>query len=89
MELTEVEDEALDAEIELFFQSANRYREYLKRHHREKLCGVMIVRRDNSTILFSESSKYSNQICNLIWDRNKDAFDAIGDTKQCTPTQPN
>ena len=81
MELTEVEDEALDAEIELFFHAANRYREYLKRNHREKLFGVIVVRRDNSTILFSESSKYSNQICNLIWDRNKDAFDATGDTK--------
>ena len=78
MELDEVDDEALDAEIELFFQAANRYREYLKRHHREKLFGVMVVRRDSSTILFSESSKYSNQICNLIWNRSEDAFDAIG-----------
>ena len=79
MEMTEVEDEALDAEIELFFNAANRYQEYLKRHHRKKLCGVMVVRRDNSTILFSESSKYSNQICNLIYNESKDAFDAIGE----------
>ena len=81
MKLTEIDDEALDAEIELFFQAANRYREYLKRHHREKLCGVMIVRRLDSTILFSESSRYSNQICNLIWNQSKDAFDAIGDAE--------
>ena len=81
MEMNEVDDEALDAEIELFFQAANRYREYLKQHHREKLCGVMIVRRLNSTILFSESARYSNEICNLIYNKNKDAFDAIGDGK--------
>ena len=81
MELTEVGDEALDAEIDLFFQAANRYREYLKRHHREKLCGVMIVRRLDSTILFSESSRYSNEICNLIYNKSKDAFDAIGESE--------
>lgn len=77
MKMDAVEDEQLEKEIELLFQAARRYREFLKRNHRDRLAGVLIARNGNSTILFSESERYSNQICNLIWDKNSDAFNAI------------
>lgn len=84
MKMDEVEDEQLEKEIELFFQAAYRYREFIKRNHRDRLAGVLIARSGNSTILFSERAKYSNQICNLIWDKNSDAFNAIKEDEEVT-----
>lgn len=77
MNMREVEDEGLEQEVELFFAAARRYREYLKRNHRDRLYGVLIVRSGHSSILLSESERYTTQICNLIWNKNSDAFDAI------------
>ena len=82
MNMREVEDDDLEREIELFFAAAHRYREYLKQNHRDRLCGVLIVRSGNSSILFSESERYTTQICNLIWNRNSDAFDAIAEVSE-------
>lgn len=82
MKMDEVEDEQLEKEIELLFEAAWRYREYLKKHHREKLCGVLIARHGLATILFSESERYSNQICNLLYNKNTDAFDAIEESDE-------
>ena len=77
MNMREVEDEGLEREIELFFASAHRYREYLKKNHPDRLFGVIIARHGNDCILFSESQRYTTQICNLLWDRDSDAFNAI------------
>lgn len=70
---TEIETNSeLDRAAEEFFQAAYRYREKLKKHAPQSVGGVIWVRRGNQMIAYSESARYTEQVCSMTHDRAKD-----------------
>lgn len=51
-----------------------KYREFIKRNYRDRLHGVMIVRRGSEMMLHSEYEKYTEQIMGLTFDPESDSF---------------
>jgi hypothetical protein len=64
----------LDQAADELFNAWYKYREFVKRNHRDRLTGVMIVRRGLELILHSESERYSNQVMSLTYDPRSDLF---------------
>lgn len=64
----------LDVAVNELFHAMNRYREYVKRNHPDRLAGVMWIRMGNELILYSENGKYSDQVCKLTHSYVGDSF---------------
>ena len=64
----------LDQAADKLFAAVYEYREYVKRHHRERLAGVMWIRKAHKLIAFRESGKYTEQVCWLTHDAVGDSF---------------
>lgn len=53
----------LDAAIAEFIEAGRKYREFLKRHHPERLMGVVYAENeDGEMVLYSESSRFNGPI---------------------------
>ena len=75
IETREVGDDAgLDAAMQELLNAAHKYREYVKRHNRDRLAGVLFVRVGHELVIYSESEKYANQIFALGFDASRDSF---------------
>jgi len=64
----------LDDAAEELFTAVRKYRETLKRNHKDRLAGVVWVTSDGQMVLFSECEKYTNQIKELTFDPVSDSF---------------
>ncbi len=64
----------LDDALNELFAAVYKYREYVKRHHRDRLAGVMWIRKGNELIAYSENARYTEQVCRLTWDSRGDSF---------------
>jgi hypothetical protein len=81
MEFQNIEEASdLDIAADELLSAWQKYREFIKRNYRDRLHGVMIVRRGTEMILHSESEKYTNQIMGLTFDPKSDSF-GVHDTK--------
>ena len=65
---------ALNQAADELLAAWQKYREFIKRNYRDRLHGVMIVKRGHEMILHSESEKYTNQIMGLTFDPKSDSF---------------
>lgn len=65
---------SLDQAVDELFDAWHKYREFVKRHHRDRLAGVMIVRRGTEMIVHSGNERYVNQVMRLTFDPNSDSF---------------
>ena len=69
-----IDDPGLDAAMSELLSAARKYREYVKRHNRDRLAGVMFVRFERELIVYSESEKYAEQLFDLTFDPLHDTF---------------
>lgn len=67
-------DSPLDKAATEFLAAGEKYREFLKKNYPEQLHGVIWVTAGYSSVMFSESEKYTNQIKRLSWDSTVDQF---------------
>lgn len=67
----------LDIATEELFAAWHKYRNFIKRHHRDRLAGVMWIRRGTELLCYSESERYTQQLCSLTFDAARDSFAAI------------
>lgn len=67
----------LDEAAEELFAAFAKYREFVKRNYRDRLAGVMWIRRGNELIAYSENGKYSDQVCRLTFDAARDSFSVL------------
>jgi len=75
MEFQNIEEASdLDIAADELLSAWQKYREFIKRNYRDRLHGVMIVKRGHEMILHSESEKYTNQIMGLTFDPKSDSF---------------
>ena len=74
MEMQESSDDGLDSAISELFSAVHKYREYLKRHHRERLAGVLFVRSGTDFLVYSQSEKYTQELLRLTWNAKGDSW---------------
>jgi hypothetical protein len=74
IETRDVDDPGLDAAVDELIAAARKYREYVKRHHRDRLAGVMFVLCGHETVIYSESEKYGQQLLELTFSPTSDSF---------------
>ena len=78
MKMKEIIPESdLDKAAEELYNAVYKYREFLKRNYRDRLAGVIWLRRGNEVVVFSENGKYTEQVCRLTWDSRGDSFSLI------------
>ena len=83
MEMKAVEPESkLDEAIDELFAAWHKYREFIKRNHRDRLAGVMVVKHGSETITCSSSEKYTRQIDALTFDYASDSFSITERTEE-------
>lgn len=54
MDMRESSDEGLESAIAELFSAVHKYREYIKRNHRDRLAGVLFVRSGTDFLVYSE-----------------------------------
>jgi hypothetical protein len=75
MEFQNIEEASdLDIAADELLSAWQKYREFIKRNYRDRLHGVMIVKRGHEMLLHSESEKYTAQIMGLTFDPKSDSF---------------
>lgn len=74
MEMRETTDDGLNNAIEELFVAVRKYRQYLKRNHRDRLAGVLFIRSGTDFLVYSESEKYTQELLRLTWDAKDDRW---------------